>query len=141
MDELERAATDLQLPAVGDEADWLGRLDKVLRKLRDKRKTVLDELDGPTAGEAYRVAENRSASRSYNTAGLLSSFADKGWTLQDLTRADAVRLSWRWTELKRAATQADVTLSVAQHEIGDDGDVDAPLVGEVWKSRYQVEGL
>lgn len=141
MDRLEQAAAELSLPPLGEEADWLGRLNKVIRDLSAMRKTVLDELDGPTAGRDYRVSESRSAKRTYNTARILADFAGEGWALRDLLDADAVRLAWRWTELRRAYEQANVPLTVAHHEVEDLGDVEESPIGEVWKSAYKVEGI
>ena len=139
MENLEAAAKALQLPTE-NEADWLGRLNKVIRDLSDKKRMVMDELPGPVDGKDYRIVESRSAKRSYNTAGLMASFGAKGWDLPDLLASDAVRLSWRWTELKRVAERADVTLTIAHHEVEDEGEIDSPLIGEVWNSRYNIEG-
>lgn len=140
LEDLERAASQLTIPPVGSEADWLGRVNKILRDIGGTRKLVLDELDGPVAGEDYRVVEGRKADRSYNTAALVAAFEAKHWTLRDLMNADAVRLSWRWTELKRAASDADVTLRIAAHEVTDFGDLDEEMIGEVWKTEFKVEG-
>ena len=140
LEELERAASTLTIPPVGAEADWLGRVNKVLRDLGAVRKLVMDELDGPVAGQDYRVVEGRKAVRSYNSAALLKAFAEKGWELRDLMNADAVRLGWRWTETKRAATDADVTLRIAAHEVTDFGDLEEEMIGEVWRSEFKVEG-
>lgn len=140
IDEIGRLVSEMDLPPVGNEADWLGRLDKVMRDLRGKRADVMAELDGPVAGEEYVVTESRAAKRSYNTAAILSQFAAKDWTLHNLLALDAVRLSWRWSELRKAYQQAGVDLTVAAREVVDAGDVDEPPIGEVWSSQYRVEG-
>lgn len=140
METLAAAAKTLALPLEGEEADWLGRLSKIIRDLNGLKRAVLDELAGPATGVDYQITESRSAKRSYNTAGLLAVFADQGWDLHDLRRVDAVRLSWRWSELNRAIHQAGVTVTIAPHEVEDEGEVDGAQIGEVWTSRYQVEG-
>ena len=130
----------LKLPEEGQEADWLGRLNKVIRDLNDKKRMVLDELPGPVEGSEYRIVEQNSAKRSYNTAAILHGFQSQGYDIKDLLNMDAVRLSWRWTQLRKAAQMADVELRIAGHEIEDDGDIAAPLVGEAWTSRMSIEG-
>jgi hypothetical protein len=140
MDILEQATRNLALPKEGEEADWLGRLNKVIRDLNDKKRLVMDELPGPVEGDEYRIVEQNSAKRSYNTAAILHGFQSQGYDLHDLLNMDAVRLSWRWTQLRKAAQMADVELRIAGHEIEDDGDIESPLVGEVWASRMNIEG-
>lgn len=140
IDEIGRLVNEMDLPPLGVEADWLGHVDKVIKDLRAKRADVVAELEGPVVGSEYQVTESRSARRSYNTASILSAFASKDWTLHNLMAADAVRLSWRWTELKKAYHQAGLELGIAAREVPDDGDVEAPPVGEVWSSTYQVKG-
>lgn len=139
---LEAAAAGLsELPDLGEEADYLGRLDKVIRTLNGHKRAILDELPGPVSGTDYRIAESRYAERSYNTAGLLSRFAGAGRSVADLVRDDVVRLSWQWTKLNRAMADADIDLVVTRREIENTGDIDGPLVGEVWKSRFAIEAV
>ena len=137
--DLEKAVDAVELPS-SNEADWLGRLDKIIRDLTQLKRTVMDELPGPVDGNEYRVVEQRKANRSYNTAAILADFDERGIGLRDLLRRDAARLSWHWTGLKRAAESEDVDLTIAHHEIEDEGEMDGPLVGEVWKSYYRIEG-
>lgn len=137
--DLEKAVDAVELPS-SNEADWLGRLDKIIRDLSQLKRTVLDELPGPVDGEEYRVVEQRKANRSYNTAAIHQAFASKGLDIFDLIRQDAARLSWHWTGLKRAAESEDVDLTIAHHEIEDEGELGGPLVGEVWTSYYRIEG-
>lgn len=141
LDDLRQKVTDLNLPGLGEEADWLGKLDEIIRLLRDHRANVIEELDGPVSGSQYRVVEGRSASRSYNTAAILHAFNYADWSLQDLMAVDAVRLSWRWSELRKAYQMAALPLTVAGREVEDDGDIEAPAIGEVWSSSYRVEAV
>lgn len=140
MEALETAARNLSLPKEGEEADWLGRISKVISDLNGLKRTVMDELPGPVEGEGYRIVEQNSAKRSYNTAAIVHGFQEKGYDLKDLLNMDAARLTWRWTQLRKAAQMADVELRIAGHEIEDDGDIDSALVGEVWSSRYAIKG-
>ncbi len=122
-----------------DDPDELGRIDKIIRDLTLIRKTSLAELERPVSGSAYRVTEQRKAKRSYNVAAIMSSFADAGWSLQDLIEADAIRIGWHWTGLKAAAYSADVEMRIASHEV--ESDIEAAQVGEVWTSSYKIEGV
>lgn len=117
-------------------ADVIADLQAAERTLAEMRRMLLSELSGPTAGTTHRIVESRSAKRSYNTSGLLALFG--GYSeLPRLVARDVVRIDWQWSKLRRELEQADLPLTVAQHEITD-GDPDA-LVGEVWQSQYRVE--
>ena len=48
---LEAAAAGLEsLPEDSETADYIGRLDKIIRTLQGHRKTIMDELPGPVSG-------------------------------------------------------------------------------------------
>jgi hypothetical protein len=137
---LEAAAESISsMPSDEETADYLGRLDFVIKKLSAHRSAVLLETPGPLAGREYRVIESRSAARSYNDAALFRSFQAAGWTLEDLLAARAVSYQWHWTELHRSAIAADFGLRLAGHELVD-GD-EADHVGEVWKSKLSIEAV
>jgi hypothetical protein len=123
------------MPTDSELADVVADLQTAERTLAECRRMLLSELTGPISGRRYRIVETRQAKRSYNTSGLLAAFGGFG-ALPELVAQDAVRISWQWTNLQRAAQREDVTLSVAQHEI-DDGD--EALVGETWNTRWAVE--
>lgn len=142
---LEAATVGLDLPAEGQEADYIGRLDKVIRSLQGHRKTIMDELPGPVSGKAYRIVEERYSERSYNTQRLFGAFMeagvgynDFGNLIQELMARDVIRLSWQWTKMRNLAIKEDIGLRIAGHEV-ESGEADH--VGEVWKSRYKVEGI
>jgi hypothetical protein len=136
---LEAATVGLDLPAEGQEADYIGRLDKCIRSLQGHRKTIMDELPGPVSGKEYRIVEERWADRSYNNGRLLDAFEKEGLTIWDLLNMDVLKTSWQWTRLRNLAVQKDIGLRIAGHELVDSGEADH--VGEVWKSRYKVEGI
>lgn len=121
--------------------DLVGLLGGVIAKLSTVKRSLMSELPGPVRGDMYQLVESNTASRTYNSAVILKSFAEQDWTIQDLIRADAVRLSWHWTGLQRAVRQARVMMTVAQQELEDLGDLDGPMVGEVWKSKQEVKGV
>ena len=101
----------------------------------------MSEVPGPLAGSEYRIASGNRAERSYNTAAILHRFAEKNWQLGDLIRSGAVRLGWQWTALQAAARSAGVDMLITQRELVEDGDVDSPMVGEIWKTDLRVEGV
>ncbi len=122
-------------------ADAVGRLAKIIRDLGTFKRGLMSEVSRPLIGVDYQLTEGRSAKRSYNSAAILSAFEDKGWGIGMLASDDVVRLGWQWTKLKAALTEADITLTIAAHEVEDLGDIDAPMVGEVWDTTYGVEGV
>lgn len=140
MDTLEQIQTLADGLYPTSDPDELGKLDRIIRTLTAVKRTSMVELEGPVTGTEYRIAEQNKATRSYNTASLVKAFDDKGWNLNDLLIAGAARIQWQWTNLRRAANQADVTLSVASHELEDEGELSDEMVGEVWSSYYKIEG-
>jgi len=137
---LEAAAAALEsLPEDDGAADYVGRLDKVIRTLQGHRKTIMDELPGPVSGNSYRIVEERFSERSYNTTRIVHDFNQAGLTLGDLIDADIARISWQWTNLRNAAIKEDIGLRIAGHEL--DGPDEVEHVGENWKTRYKVEGI
>lgn len=139
---LEAACAGLtELPDLDGTADYVGRLDAVIRSLQGHRKMVMSEVSGPTTGREYRIATSNRAVRSYNTAAILHRFGEKDWQLGDLIRSGAVKLGWQWTALNVAVRTAGVDMTIAQRELVEDGDIEAPMVGEVWKSDLRVEGV
>lgn len=130
--------TDVEVP------DVVGRLAAISLKVNGLKRDLLAEVSEPSQGEHYQIVGFRKADRSYNTAAILAEFADApggGWGISELRKLDAVRLTWRWTELKRAVHEAGVGLRITSREIDDDGDMDAPMVGEVWSDDWQVKGI
>ena len=140
VNDVEAAFGALKNHAVpGDEmVDTIGRLKALEGRLSRYRKDLESEVVAGDTGDEFVVTESRSAKRTYNTNGILAAFgrSDHALALRALMEVDAVRLTWRWSQLQTAAQRHDVTLAVAKHEI-EDGDPDA-LVGEVWTSRTGV---
>lgn len=124
-------------PVPGDQVvDTIGRVRVLEIKLAEYRRGLETETVSGDVGEQYRVTESRSARRTYNTDGLLAAFGGADEGLRKLMDCDAVRLTWRWSELQTAAQHYDVTLAIAKHEI-EDGDPDTH-VGEVWSIKTRV---
>lgn len=138
MTDLEVAASEAVRIMPDHDADAIGRVDAVIRKLTDYRRMLMSELAGPTTGKSYRIAEERYAERSYNTRRLREDFNEAGWTLDDLIESDVVRLSWQWSKMRNLAMNADIGLRIAGHEITEE---EAEHVGENWKSRYKLETI
>lgn len=144
LDQLEATATELALvpyPSDEEAADWVGRINAVVTKLNGLKRGLLSEMPGPVVGSQYRITEDRAARRTYNSAAILHSFGEAGWGLTDLLRRDAVRLTWRWTELDRAFAEAKVEMLKAYRELEETGDVEGPHVGEVWEIKQGVKGI
>lgn len=136
---VEAAVSGLEsLPDDSETADYVARLDKVIRSLQGHRKVIMDELTGPVTGKGFRIVEERFSERSYNTRLLRRDFEDAGWSIDDLIEADVIRVSWQWTKMRNLALNADIGLRIAGHEIAED---EAQHVGETWKSRYKVEAI
>jgi len=131
-------------PVPGDEmVDTIGRVKALEGRLARFRKDLESEVVAGDTGDEFTVTEARSAKRTYNTNGILAAFASANngrWApevaLNVLMQDDAVRLTWRWSQLQAAAQRHNVTMAVAKHEI-EDGDPHA-LIGEVWSSRTSV---
>jgi predicted NAD/FAD-binding protein len=130
----------------GELVDTVGELDRLITQLRDYRALLMSEIASGDTGQTYRAIESRSATRSYNTDKLLldvmrrlSAAADLSHAVGYLREADAVRLTWRWTELQRVARDLDLTLSIAKHQI--EGGDPATHIGEVWGSTVRVEPI
>lgn len=149
---LRRAASDLiRSPIPEDEAvDVVGEVAAIIRNLQDFNKSLKSEMAPEATGRGYVATTSRSATRSYNTQGLLAATVDAmdmrrpsgtpPFSLLDamkaLMDADAVRLTWRWTELQAVAIEYDIPMTIVRHEI-EDGDPKA-LVGEVWTEATSV---
>lgn len=149
---LRRAATRLiGYPIPEDEAvDVVGEVAAIIRDLQDFNKSLKSEMAPEATGRGYVATTSRSAKRSYNTQGLLAATVAAMDTrreagtppfslfdaLKALMAADAVRLTWRWTELQAAAIEYDIPMTIVRHEI-EDGDLKA-LVGEVWTEATSV---
>jgi hypothetical protein len=141
---LRRAAGELiRSPIPEDEAvDVVGEVAAVIRDLQALIRSLKSEMAPEATGEAYTATTSRSAKRSYNTQGILAAAAivmgsdDLTDTLRTLMEADAVRLTWRWTELQAVAIEYDMPMTIVRHEI-EDGDPKA-LVGEIWTEATNV---
>jgi hypothetical protein len=103
-------------------------------------------------GREYRTVTNRSAKRTYNTAALLRGIA-VGLTAHSLTetseldalqfvlRGGIASVAWKWTPLTRLARDLGLPLRTVDHAIPDDGDLDAPHVGEEWRESIHQEAV
>ena len=150
---LRRAASDLTRSPIpeAESVDVIGDVAAIIRDLQAFVRGLKAELAPAATGRSYKATESRSAARSYNTQGLLAATADamddgrhsgQAASLFDALRAlmdaDAVRLTWRWTELQQAAIDLDIPITIVRHEI-EDGDPVAH-VGEVWTTTTTVGG-
>ncbi|HHH27368.1 MAG TPA: hypothetical protein ENK57_03320 [Polyangiaceae bacterium] len=126
---LELEAGDEHLP------DLVAVLRRVETELAERRRGILAELDPNVDrldGERFTLEVPRRAVRSFNTAAIMTALQTAGVTLLDAVAADAVRLTWRWTPLRRLFRDAGIEMRVAPREVSDLEGPDAPHVGEVW---------
>lgn len=136
----------IALPTPTDErvADIIGETRAIEVLLTEWRRGLVVEAtaEGETVeGEGYRVTVGHKATRSYNTAGLLAAVnPDTHQALRSLRAAGAVELKWRWTQLRRFFASERLELRVVPREVGDDGDLDGPHVGEVWSDTATLQG-
>lgn len=134
-----------QVVPESDLLDVIGDTETVIRGLREVVGLWKSELPAKTTTARYRETGGRSAARSYNTDRILSRLVDAqpGVSVINALLAamdvDAVRLAWRWTELKVLYETLDLPMTIVRHEIAD-GDTEAD-VGEVWTSATKVEAV
>lgn len=96
------------------------------------------ERAGPpvAVGKRYELVPQYKTVRTYNTPAILVAIAEATGmgpidALQDALGADAVRLSWRWTQLKRYLRDRHVTIRIGHDAVSDHDGTDQPMVGEV----------
>jgi len=103
---------------------------------KDNRADPNERAGAPVAvGKRYELVPTYTTDRTYNTPAILVSVATATGqgpmdVLQDAIAADAVRLSWRWTQLKTYLRQRDVDLRVAPRPVTDHDGTDEAMVGE-----------
>ena len=110
--------------------------------------TVTTRLEGAE----YRTVTTRTARRTYNTAAILhgvaAALAERNSVetsevdaLLFSMRAGVASVSWKWTPLQRLARDLGLPLRTVPHAIPDDGDLDAPWIGEQWKETVRQEAV
>jgi len=149
-----KAVTDA-IPDDDELADTVGDVRQIERRLQDARlrwERVAQELEPirdeqrivDPKGRAVPVAQGRrfelvpqhKTVRLYNTPAIFTAIQKEtdwsSWaTLRDLMAADALRLTWRWTELKGVLSALRVPLNLGFDEVDDDTGADGPMIGEV----------
>ena len=132
----------ISLPAPAEEkvADIVGEVRALEVRLGEWRRGLLVETP-EGEGVNYRVTTGHKATRSYNTAAILYAIdGDPARALRTLRAADVVRLQWRWSQLQRFFASTGRDLVVTNHEITDSGEIDGPMVGQVWEDVTRLEG-
>jgi len=135
LDDIKTMVNELiSLPAPADSRvpDILGEVRALEVKLAEWRRSLRAETPD-VGGEKYKLETTRKAVRSYNTAAILYAVnPDPGVALRELRQYDAVRLQWRWSELKKFFSLTGRELRVVPREVLETGEIDAPMVGEKW---------
>lgn len=123
-------ATLMAAKGEGEALDVVGDIKSIESQLADIRKGAAVEFESGMAGSRWRIHVPAPNARSYNTPRLVKKFADAlevtFWeAFVWLFKRDVVRLEWQFKKLLSAASEADVTLASAHHEItdGDDADI------------------
>lgn len=130
----------LPMPPIGLDVDIVGRLRFAGRRVNGLARGLETEIEPGTEGDEYKATTGRKARRTYNTGRLIDAFANAGVSFMGLVRDDVIRIGWQWSNLRKAASTYGVTLAITPNEIDDDGDLDGPMVGEVWTTDMRVVG-
>jgi hypothetical protein len=108
-----------------------------LQTWHPERRADPGERSGPPAVEGvdYSLVPQFKTTRTYNTPAILVEIGEAmevGPTdaLMEAINADAVRLQWRWTELKRFLSDIGGTMRIASKPVADYDGTDAAMVGE-----------
>ncbi len=132
------------LESAGDETlvDVLGDVRTVERGLASLRQEMSAELDDFVYGERWQMVRNRQAKRSYNTPQIVNKFANAMKVsmfeaIIYLMKEGALKFSWQWLSLQRAAANQDVTLVTANHEIEEGDEEDMGVVWSWTTPRYE----
>jgi hypothetical protein len=139
-------------PPTDDElADTVGAMREMEVLLADTRRRweriayELPPVESKTRGEPptvrgreYELVPQYKIERSFNTPAILVAIQrvtewDAWQVLLEARRADAVRWTWRWTDLNKFLSRLNVPLHKAYVEVTDDDGTAAPMVGEVRK--------
>ena len=124
--------------------DLVGQMNDI-RALAQSTVGMLKSEATAGEGEMYRLVEDGSYKRSYNVQGLIKKRMDAspGMSPTDVLAEmyDAGMFGApRWTQTQKWASQHDVTITVANHEVAE-GDVEAE-VGQVWDPKpLKVEAV
>lgn len=147
---VETAVARLRSTAIPYEytPDAAGRIRKMETDLADIRRGLEAEASGPMEGTEYRIVTTRSATRTFNTGRILVDYAnaegsDLLLALWKLREEGALRITWLWSRLEKVFMQHDLELRKVGHELTplEDGDLDAPHVGEVWTEKTTREAI
>lgn len=165
---LELEAAEVPVAEMPDAAGAVRDLERRLAELRHRWNEAQveeahdpeSELGPPTlehtafgtqkvqvVGRQYRTVTTRSAKRTYNTAAILHDMVEHGLfagsmdALGFALRERLARVEWRWSDLTRYARTVGLPLRTVAHAIPDDGDLDAPHVGEEWRESIKQEAV
>lgn len=142
----------ISLPAPAEEkvADIVGEVRALEVRLGEWRRGLVKEAtaEGESVeGSGYALAVGHKAKRTYNTTGILHAAAQGRTldvTLRDMIAEKAVRLEWLWQPRGGGGVPAyfvkrRLELRIVGGEV-EDGDLNAPHVGEVWEDVTRLEG-
>jgi hypothetical protein len=101
---------------------------------RSERVNPYDRGTPVAVGKQYELVPTYKTDRSYNSPAILAGLAGADGTILQALRlamdVDAVRLTWRFTQLKRLLSDQRVPLRIEYQEINDDAGTDGAMIGE-----------
>lgn len=120
----------------GDVADLLGEIRHLETLLGQWRRGLMAETES-AAGDNFEIVTRRKAARTFNLSRIIADLSEASGlstfhTLMEMKQRDALRMTVRWTDLKKIFELYNIAMTVAPREIEDDGDLEAPHVGELW---------
>lgn len=143
-----RNLIQLPQPTPEEVADVVGELRHIETLMAEWRRGLVAET--PEAeGKKYRTVKKRRAKRSFDKDKIIldlqAAMAKEhgqasAWdAVRELMKGHAIRLTVRWSDLKKLYALWDIPITVAAHEI-EDGDGKAH-VGEIWEEYTTQEAI
>ncbi len=139
---LHDAITDLiERPVSDAEAiDVIGEVRHAEQRLAEYRRGLMSETP-PGDGERYALVEANSSVPSFNEHAIFSSVMDRfamddiGDVIRFLYEQRVIELKWTRTKLESWMRLHDISIHIAQHEVGPG---DAEHIGLVWKQSLRL---
>lgn len=140
-DRVAKKGREYRLDAIGETQliDLAGQLRSTEKRLADLRLEISSEFgDTDTSGSSvaegrrWKAKTSRVGQRSYNPSAIFTSAQAEGYTMMDLVRSGALKLTWGWQKLEAFFAINNIPMRTVGHELDPDvNDPEGPHVG-VW---------